>query len=83
MCRAKKDNPHFLSYVLISLGVRGLPFGKPFFQSYMLPLFCSGLLSYSVGIKRRTSRCVGCKKDNPHFLRYVLISPEVGILCRP
>ena len=35
------------------------------------------------GIKRRTSRCVMCKRDNSHFLRYVLISPEAEILCRP
>ena len=34
------------------------------FQSYILPSFFSGLLSYLVGIKRRTSRHVGCKRDN-------------------
>ena len=53
------------------------------FQSYMLPLLLSGLLSYLVEKKRRTSRPVVCKRDNSHFLRYVLISPEVKILCRP
>ena len=42
------------------------------FQSCMLPLFFSGLLSYLVGMKRRTSRCVMCKRDNSHFVRYVL-----------
>ena len=26
--------------------------------------FFSGLLSYLVGVKRRTSRCVTCKRDN-------------------
>ena len=54
-----------------------------FFQNYMLPLFFSGLLSYLVGIKRRTSRHVTCKRDNSHFLCYVLISPEAEIMCRP
>ena len=42
-----------------------------FFQSYMLPLFFSGLLSYLVGMKRRTSRCFPCKRDNSHFLHYL------------
>ena len=45
-----------------------------FFQSYMLPLFFSGLLSYLVGMKRSTSRHVICMRDNSHFLHYVLIS---------
>ena len=45
-----------------------------FFQSSMLPLFFSGLLSYLVVIKRRTSRHVACKGDNSHTFRYVLIS---------
>ena len=53
------------------------------FQSYMLPLFFSGLFSYLVGMKLRTSRCVACMRDNSHFLSYVLISPEAEILCRP
>ena len=57
--------------------VRGLPFWLTFFQSCMLPLFFSGLLSYLVGMKRRTRRCVTCKRDNSHFLRYVLISPDI------
>ena len=34
-----------------------------FFQSYMLPLFFSGLLSYLVGLKRRTSRLL-LARDN-------------------
>ena len=44
----------------------------------MLPLFFSGLLSYLVGMKRRTgrhvgckSRCVTCKRDNSHFVMYL------------
>ena len=39
-----------------------------FFQSYMLPLFFSGLLSYLGGMKRRTSRWFMCKRDNSYFL---------------
>ena len=35
-------------------------FWLTFFHSYMLPLFFSGLLSYLVGLKRRTSRLVSC-----------------------
>ena len=34
-----------------------------FFQSDMLPLFFSGLLSYLIGMKRRTSRFVTCKRQ--------------------
>ena len=45
----------------------GLTFWLTFFQSYMLPLFFSGLLPYLVGMKRRTSRCFQCKRDNSHF----------------
>ena len=40
-------------------------------QSYMLPVFFRRLLSYLVGMKRRTSRCFICKRDNSHFLRYL------------
>ena len=28
----KRDNSHFVHYVLISFDVRGLPFGQPFFK---------------------------------------------------
>ena len=35
-----------------------------------------------VGMKRRTSRCVACKRDNSHCLPYIVISPEAEILCR-
>ena len=42
-----------------------------FFQSYMLPLFFSILLSYLVGMKRRTSRCFTCKRDDSHFFHYL------------
>ena len=48
-----------------------LTFWSIFFQSYMLPLFFSGLLSYFVGMKRRTSRCFACKRDNSQFLHYL------------
>ena len=60
----KRDNSLFLRYVLISLDVQCLHFWLTFFQSCMFSLFFSGLLSYSVGIKRRTSRHVACKRDN-------------------
>ena len=46
-------------------------FWLTFFQSYMLPLFFSGLLSYLVGMKRKTSGCFMCKRDNSHFLCYL------------
>ena len=46
-------------------------FWLTFFQSCMLHLFFSGLLSYLVGVKRRTSRCVTCKRDNSHFVMYL------------
>ena len=51
-----------------------------FSQSDILPLLFNGVLSYSIGMKGRTSRRVTCKRDNSHFLRYVLISPEAEIL---
>ena len=47
-----------------------LTFWLTFFQSYMLPLWFSGFLSYLVGTERRTSRCFMCKRDNSHFLCY-------------
>ena len=53
-----------------------------FFQSFMLPIFFSGLLSYLVGIKRTTGRHAACKRVSSHFLSYVLTSPEAEILCR-
>ena len=37
------------------------------FSKFMLPLFFSGLLSYLVKMKKRTSRRVLCKRDNSHF----------------
>ena len=48
-----------------------------FLQNYMLPLFFSGLLSFLVGMKRRTSRRVACNRDKSHCLHYILISPDV------
>ena len=47
------------------------------FQSYMSPLFFIGLLSYLVEMKRRISRHMVCKRDNSHFLRYVLTSLDI------
>ena len=55
-------------------GVRHRPrltFWLTFFLSYMLPLFFSGMLSYLVGMQRRTSRCIPCKRDNSRFLHYL------------
>ena len=75
-----RDNSHFLRFVLISPDVGHRPrltFWLTFIQSDMLPLFFSGLLSYLVGMMRRTSGRDTCKKVNSHFLRYVFISPEV------
>ena len=59
------------------------PLTSEVYQCYMLPSFFIRLLSYLVGIKRRTNRHVACKRDNSHFLCYVLISPEAEILCGP
>ena len=42
-----------------------------FFFKFKLLLLFNGLLSYLVGMKRRTSRRVACKTDNSHFLRYL------------
>ena len=53
------------------------------FSKLYVTFILSGLLSYLVGIKRRTSRRAECKRDNSHFLRYILIAHEVEILCRP
>ena len=38
-------------------------FWLTFFQSYRLPLFFNGLLSYLIGMKRRTSGHVTCKRN--------------------
>ena len=35
------------------------------------------------GARETTLMHAGCKRDNSHFLYYVLITPEVDILCRP
>ena len=37
----------------------------------MLHLLFSGLLSYLVGIKKRTSRCFTCNRDKAHCLCYL------------
>ena len=47
-------------------------FWLTFLQSYISLLFLIGLLSYLVELKMRTSRRVVCKRDNSHFLGYVL-----------
>ena len=47
------------------------------FSKLMLPLFFSRLLLYLVRMKRGTCVHVSCKRDNSHFLSYVLISPDV------
>ena len=41
----------------------------------MLPLFFSGLLSYIVGMERRTSKSLLCKRDNS--LSSFVISPDI------
>ena len=47
-----------------------------FFVMYLSPLMSEVyLLVNCVSMKRRTSRCVSCKRDNSYFLCYVLISP--------
>ena len=83
MCCARETTLTFSVIYLSPLTSEVYLLVKRFFQSCMLPLFFSGFLSYLVGIKRRTSRHVGCKKDNSHFHCYILIPPEVEILCRP
>ena len=45
----------------------------------MLPLFFNRLHSYLVGLKRRTSRCFTCKRDNSYFLRN-LKNPSIILL---
>ena len=59
-----KKNPSFKIALSGRAGERRLrfTFWLTFFQSYMLPLRFNGLLLYLVGIKRRTSRCVACKR---------------------
>ena len=49
-------------------------FWLTFFQHYISPLFFSGLLLYLVGMKRRTSRHVMCKRNISHFL-HLYLSP--------
>ena len=58
----------------MGLGCPRFTFCLTFFQSYMLLLFISGLLSYLGGMKRRASRHVMCKRDNSHFL-HMYLSP--------
>ena len=60
-----------LTFSVIYLSPLTSKFWLTFFQSYILPLFFTRLLSYLVGAKRRTSGHLGCKRDNSHFFCYV------------
>ena len=44
----------------------------PLVSKLYVPLFFSGLLSYLVGMKKKTSRLVASRNNNSHFLCYVL-----------
>ena len=60
-------------------------FWLTFFKSCILPLFFSGLLSYLVGMKRRTSRHVTYKSDDSSF-PFMYLSPltsQVYLLFNP
>ena len=47
------------------------------------PILFEIISQYLVGMKRRTSRSVACKRDNSHFLlNYEVTSPEAKIVCR-
>ena len=77
MC--KRDNSHFIHCVVISpeaeivlIFVRSITF---------IPLDI--FWKFLVGMTSKTSRCVACKRVNSHCLRYIVISPEAEILCRP
>ena len=74
MCHLQ-DNSHFVCFVLISLD--RFTFWLTFLQSYIPPFFLTGLLSYLVEMKMRTSRHVVCKRDNSHCLHNVLISLDI------
>ena len=82
MLQARETTLTFFAMYLSPLTSKVYLFVK-LFQSYMLPLFLNGMLSYLIGIKLRISSHVFCKRDNSVFLCYVLISPEAKILCRP
>ena len=66
---AKNEINLFNNHILIVAPVTFAPAGA------MTPsaefLFFDGLHSYLVGVKRRTSRCFTCKRDNSYFLRYL------------
>ena len=47
------------------------------FSSKLYVTFILQWIAYLVGMKRRTNRCVTCKKANSHFVHYVLIFPDV------
>ena len=67
MWRARETTLTF-SFMYLSLLMSKVYLLVNLFQSYMLPLFFSGLLSYLVGIKRRTSRSVMCKRVTFFFI---------------
>ena len=82
-------NSSFRIAMFVQVGIRWAGGRRPkftfwltFFQSYMLPLFFNGLLSYLVGMKRRTSKWFTCKRDNSYFLHYLknLSKMPLGIL---
>ena len=78
--RVSKKNLSFKIEMFGRVGIGRHPrftFWLTFFQSYILTLFFSVLLSYLVGMKRRTNRHVMCKRDDSHFLHYVLITTDV------
>ena len=67
---------------------------RTFFIMELSPLrlkYCAGHNSHTVldnliifgRMKRWTSRRVASKRDKSHFPRYLVISPEAEILCRP
>ena len=47
------------------------------FTKLYITFILIGLLSYLVEMRMRTSRHVVCKRENSHFLRYVLISLDI------
>ena len=57
-----------------------LPWSRNLVQAITPILF--ELNWYLVGMKKRTSRHVTCKRDNCHFICYVVISPEAEIVLK-
>ena len=63
----KRDNSHISIMYLSTLTSKVYLLVNLFFQSDILPLFFSGLLSYLVGIKKRTSRQVWSRETTLAF----------------